>query len=74
MCAHACEFQNKVCHHEFEQTQRDSEGREAWHATVWHAAWHGVTRSWTQLSENRQCHHGKEKDKKAKPEDIKIDK
>ena len=28
--------------HEFEQTSRDSEVREAWHAAV-----HGVARSWT---------------------------
>ena len=32
--------------HEFEQTPGDSEGREAWRATV-----HGVTKSWTQLSD-----------------------
>ena len=30
---------------EFEQTLRDSEGREAWHAAV-----HGVVKSWTLLS------------------------
>ena len=32
--------------HEFEQTVGNSEDREAWHATV-----HGVTKSWTQLSD-----------------------
>ena len=48
---------------------RDSEGREAWHAAV-----HGVTRSWTQVSDKQQCHHGKEKDRKAKPEHIEVDK
>ena len=32
--------------HEFEQTLGDSEGREAWRATV-----HGFTKSWTQLSD-----------------------
>ena len=32
--------------HEFEQTPGDSEGREAWRATV-----HGVTKSWTWLSD-----------------------
>ena len=31
---------------EFEQTLRDSEGREAWHAAV-----HGVVKSWTWLSD-----------------------
>ena len=30
--------------HEIEQTQEDSEDREAWHAAVY-----GVTKSWTQL-------------------------
>ena len=32
--------------HEFEQTQRGSEDREAWHAAV-----HGVGKSQTQLSD-----------------------
>ena len=31
--------------HEFEQALGDGEGREAWRAAV-----HGVTKSWTQLS------------------------
>ena len=32
--------------HEFEQTLRDSEGRDAWHAAV-----HGTPKSQTQLSD-----------------------
>ena len=32
--------------HEFEQTPRDSEDREVWQAAV-----HGVTKSWTGLSD-----------------------
>ena len=32
--------------HEHECTLRDSEHREAWHAAV-----HGVAKSWTQLSD-----------------------
>ena len=35
--------------HEFEQSQGDSEGQEAWCAAV-----HGVTKSQTQLSEQQQ--------------------
>ena len=31
---------------EFEQTLGDGEGQEAWHAAV-----HGVAKSWTQLSD-----------------------
>ena len=32
--------------HEFERTLGDGEGQEAWHAAV-----HGVVKSWTQLSD-----------------------
>ena len=31
--------------HAFEQTLGDSEGQEAWHATI-----HGVTKSWARLN------------------------
>ena len=32
--------------HEFEQSLGDGEGQEAWHSEV-----HGVTKSWTRLSD-----------------------
>ena len=35
--------------HEFEQTLGDNEGQGAWHATL-----HGVTKSWTWLSDDQQ--------------------
>ena len=40
---------NHLNGHEFEQTLGDSEGQEAWHAAV-----HGVTKSWTWLCEQQQ--------------------
>ena len=38
--------------HEFEQTPRDGEGREAWCAAVY-----GVSKSWTQLSDLTTTKH-----------------
>ena len=39
-------WNHQLNEHEFEQTLGDGEGQEAWHAAV-----HGVTKTWTQLSD-----------------------
>ena len=40
-------WHHQINRHEFEQTPGDSEGQDR----DWHTAVHGVTKSWTQLSE-----------------------
>ena len=41
-------WHHQINRHEFEQTPGDSEGQKD---RDWHTAVHGVTKSWTQLSE-----------------------
>ena len=42
-------WHHQFCGHEFEQTLRNNEGREAWRAAV-----HGVTKSWIIATEQQQ--------------------